>query len=147
MPAGATLKRNPPKETGELVNYIWRRDLGPCVVCPFEGGECAGAVQGHHIVPKELLKKRGFGAHLMDLRNRLSVCQRRHAQHTNKFKPIPRELLSAQAFEFAHELALGWYLEKHYPTASERGDRAVRRPAEHGSLDSRSETAGEVAAA
>lgn len=139
---GETLKRNPPRERGRdaVVSFIWRRDLGPCAVCPFEGGECAGPVQGHHIVSKELLKKRRLFAFLMDLRNRLPVCSRRHSQHTTAFKRIPRDVLPAAAFEFADELGLGWYVDKHYPAAvSERGDRAVRR-AEHGSLDSRSET-------
>ncbi len=146
MPAGESLKRNPPKKkTDEIVNFIWRRDLGPCVVCPHEGGKCAGPVQGHHVVAKELLKKRGLIGHLMDLRNRLSVCERRHAQHTNKFKPIPREVLPASAFEFADEFGLGWYLTKHYPAALEREGGTMRAPQRH-DLRSRSKTAGEAAA-
>lgn len=112
---GASLKLNPPKRRSEIVSLIWRRDLGPCVVCPFEGGTCRGPVQAHHIVGAHTLRKRGLNAHLMDLRNRLSVCEHRHEQHTNGYRPIPRELLTMQVFEFADELGLGWYLDKHYP--------------------------------
>lgn len=114
---GRSLKRNPPKRLHGVVSFIWRRDLGPCVVCPFEGGECAGSVQGHHVVSREALRKRGLLAYEMDLRNRLSVCERRHSQHTNKFKAIPREVLPASVFEFAAELGFSYYLDRHYKSA------------------------------
>lgn len=148
LKSGSGLKAKPaPKPRGEIVNFIWRRDLGPCAVCPAEGGECAGPVQGHHCVSQETLKKHGFTSRLMDLRNRLPICERRHSQHTNKFRPIPRELLPASAFVFADELGLGWYLDKHYPTAvSEREGGTMSAPQRH-DLRSRSETAGRVEAA
>lgn len=111
---GSTLKRNPPRRRDGVVSIIWRRDLGPCVVCPAEGATCRGPVTGHHIIPKSKLRDLGFAAYLMDLRNRLAVCEYRHEQHTTAYKLIPRELLPASVFEFADELGLGWYLDRHY---------------------------------
>lgn len=99
----------------KVESAIWRRDLGPCVVCPAEGGVCSGPVQGHHVVAQQTLRKRGLVGSLMDVRNRLPVCERRHAQHTTGFRPIPRELLPASVFEFAGEHGLGWYIDRHYP--------------------------------
>jgi hypothetical protein len=120
------LKRGaPPKRTGwirrsrrrrvEVVSTIWRRDLGACAVCPVEGGVCSGPVQGHHCVDVAKLRSLGLISSLMDLRNRLPVCEHRHEQHTTRYKPIPRELLPGAVFEFADELGLGWWLDKHYP--------------------------------
>lgn len=97
---------------------IWRRDLGACIVCPAEGGICSGPVQGHHAVAKAKLRQLGLTAAAMDLRNRVPVCERRHAQHTTGYRPIPRELLPASVFVFAADLDLGWYLDKHYPAAA-----------------------------
>lgn len=94
---------------------LWRRDLGPCVVCPAEGGVCAGPVQGHHAVSKSKLRQVGLTAACMDLRNRVGVCEHRHEQHTTGFRPIPREVLPPSVFEFAAEMGLGWWLDKHYP--------------------------------
>jgi hypothetical protein len=110
--------RRKPKTAGAIATEIWRTDLGPCVVCPHEGGECSGPIQGHHIVAKQTLKRRGLILHLLDRRNRLSVCEFRHEQHTTGYKPIPRAVLPASVFDFAAEFNLGWYLDKHYPRAA-----------------------------
>ena len=93
---------------------IWRRDLGPCVICPAGGGVCAGPVQGHHAIPKSKLRQLGLTAACMDLRNRVAVCEHRHEQHTTGYRPIPRELLPSSVFEFAVEMGLGWWLDRHY---------------------------------
>lgn len=114
----SALKRKPPKPRGDIVGYIWRRDLGPCAVCVHEGGTCRGQVQAHHVISQECLRKHGFSTRLMDLRNRLPVCEHRHEQHTNRFRPIPRELLPASAFEFADETGLGWWLDRQYPAST-----------------------------
>lgn len=109
----------PGRRAPQLVDStIWRRDLGPCVVCPAEGGVCSGMVQGHHAVAKSKLRQLGLTAACMDLRNRVSVCEHRHEQHTTGYRPIPRELLPASVFEFAAEHGLGWYVDKHYPAAA-----------------------------
>lgn len=114
----ARLKRKPPRRhvagDGDLV---WRRDLGACIVCPAEGGVCAGPVQGHHAVGKQTLRRNGFAAFLDDVRNRVPTCEHRHEQHTTGYRLIPRAVLPASVFEFADELGLGWWLDKHYPAA------------------------------
>jgi hypothetical protein len=116
---GGWLRRRPrPKHPGvgpETFAAIWREDLGPCVVCPLEGGFCIGEVQGHHILSKQLLRRRGLFFEMLDHRNRLPVCEYRHEQHTTGYKPIPRAALPESVFEFAKELDLEWYLDKHYP--------------------------------
>lgn len=103
------------KPVEAIEHELWHRGHGPCVVCPAEGGKCEGRVQGHHIISKQALKKRGLHKYLWDRRNRLPVCQHRHEQHETKVKPIPRELLPQAALDFATELDLGWWLDRHYP--------------------------------
>ena len=115
---GGWLRRRRPKPRPvvgpETFGEIWREGLGPCVVCPLEGGVCIGEVQGHHILSKQLLRRRGLFFEMLDHRNRLAVCEHRHEQHTTGYKPIPRAALPASVFEFAKELDLEWWLDKHY---------------------------------
>jgi hypothetical protein len=107
------------KPAGVIAADVWREGLGRCAVCEFEfefeGRPCRGGVQGHHIIAKQTLRRLGLAEFVMDKRNRLPVCEYRHEQHTTGFKPIPRALLPASVFEFAAELGLGWYLDRHYP--------------------------------
>lgn len=95
----------------------WKAAVGPCQVCPAEGGVCSGVVQGHHAITQQTLKNRGLHAWLWDTRNKVDVCTHRHEQITSAHKPLPRRLLPAAVFEFADELGLGWFLDKHYPFA------------------------------
>lgn len=99
----------------ETFGELWREGMGSCVVCPLEGGFCIGEVQGHHVIPKQTLRRRGFFFEMLDHRNRLPVCEHRHEQHTTGYKPIPRAALPPSVYEFAKELDLEWYLDKHYP--------------------------------
>lgn len=114
----ARLRRYPPTpRRGDIVSTIWRRDLGACVVCPFEGGTCAGPVEAHHLIPASVLRKHGLQAFLMDLRNRAAVCSHRHEQITTAYKPFPVELLPGAFFEFAADTGLMWWVDRHYPAA------------------------------
>jgi hypothetical protein len=81
-------------------------------------GICRGPVQGHHAIEKQALKRRGLHRHLDDLRNRVPVCEHRHEQHTTRAKPIPRDVLPASVFEFAKELGLSWWIDRHYTAAT-----------------------------
>lgn len=94
---------------------LWRRGMGACQVCPAEGGHCEGRVQGHHVVSKQALRRHGLHEHLWDVRNRLAVCARRHERHTTLSAPIAYGLLPSSAIEFAAELGLEWWLDRHYP--------------------------------
>lgn len=136
-----TRSRKPVRtEAEKAAALLWRTDLGPCTICPAEGGTCGGPVQGHHAVAKEALKRRAMWAFLWDRRNRVPVCEFRHEQETTGYKPIPRELLPGSVFEFADELGLGWYIDRHYkPTVVELDPVAASR--------SGSTTVGEIEAA
>lgn len=99
----------------DLPRRLWKEGLGRCVVCPAEGGVCQGRVQGHHVVSKQALKKRGLLEYLWDRRNRMAVCEHRHESHTNGTKRIPWRLLTAEHLAFADELELRYLLERVYP--------------------------------
>lgn len=114
-----TRRRNPIGDRERAERDAWVANLGACTICPAEGGECAGPVQGHHAIDKQALKRRGLHRYLWDLRNRVPVCRHRHEQHTTRVKPIPRELLPASVFEFASELALTWWVDRRYGVARE----------------------------
>lgn len=94
---------------------IWRAGIHRCrcVVCG-----TSRDLDGHHAIPKRVLKRFGFRDHLLDIRNRVPVCRDDHESHENRSQPIPRELLPDSVFEFAAELGLTWYLERHYPAAA-----------------------------
>jgi hypothetical protein len=117
-PLKATRRQpNPMTAAGREARAAWAANLGPCVVCPTEGGVCAGPVQGHHAIAKQSLKRHGLHRVLWDPRNRVPVCEHRHEQHTTRYRPIPRSLLPASVFEFADELGLGRYIDKVYGEA------------------------------
>lgn len=96
-----------------IESEVWRAGLGPCVRC---GSRLS--VDGHHVIPKRVLRRLGFHDRLLDTRNRLALCRRDHERHENRSEPVTRELLPASVFEFADELRLGWYLDRHYPYGS-----------------------------
>lgn len=99
-----------PKDPGR---HEWGEGLGPCVVCG-----TGFRVQGHHAVPKRVLKWYGLDASLWDIRNRVPVCRHDHESHETRARPIPRGLLPVSVFEFADEVGLGWYIDRHYPEAA-----------------------------
>ncbi len=107
---GGAITRGHSRE--RLLRELWTRNLGHCKVCA-DGG-CLGPIQGHHLITKQALKKRGLEIHLWDIRNRLAVCERRHDLHTRRIEPISRDLIPPEAWEFADELGLRWWLERFY---------------------------------
>lgn len=117
LKASRRRQSNPMPAAAREARAAWAANLGPCAVCPAEGGVCSGPVQGHHAIAKQSLKRHGLHRALWDLRNRVPVCEHRHEQHTTAHKPIPRELLPASVFEFAEEVGLTWWLDRRYPVA------------------------------
>lgn len=110
--------KKPPASLEERqLRAAWKAAVGPvCQVCPVEGGECSGPIQGHHVVAQGALRRRGL-AHptaLWDLRIKLDVCERRHDLHTRAIKRIPLELVPPAAFEFAREHRLEWWITRFY---------------------------------
>lgn len=75
---------------------------------------CDGPIQGHHVVEKQTLKRRGLTDFLWDLRNHLGVCERAHRRHTARVEKIPRSCLPAAAEEFAVEHELSHVLDRAY---------------------------------
>lgn len=78
------------------------------------------ADEAHHVVKEQTLRKfaRSYGfdfqAVRFDVRNRLWVCSRCHAPHTNASKRIHITVLQPRHFEFAEEHKLTWMLEREY---------------------------------
>lgn len=106
------LRRGRRKPVGVIVADIWRDGLHRerCVVCGTRSN-----LDGHHVVPRRVLIRNGFADFVMDRRNRAAACRRCHESHECRHRPILRGELPASVFEFAAELRLEWYIDRHYP--------------------------------
>ena len=71
-------------------------------------------MEAHHIISQQVLRKRGHSDLLWDTRNRLWLDRARHEQHTNCYRKIRWGELPPEAFEFAEEIGLTWWLERNY---------------------------------
>jgi hypothetical protein len=89
---------------------VWRAGLGPCI----RGCESL-YVDAHHVITAQKLRHFNLHDHLMDHRNRLALCRPCHDAHHNRKHPVMWEELPPAAIEFAQEVGLLWWLEKHYP--------------------------------
>jgi hypothetical protein len=109
--ARRTWIRRPRGRTSVVVAEIWREGLfhERCVVC---GGR--RDLDGHHAIPRRVLIWHHLDAYLMDKRNRVPVCRHDHESHECRVRPIRRDELPADVFEFALEVGLLWYVDKHY---------------------------------
>ena len=107
------LRRPRRKPAGAIMADLWRDGLGPCAMRGTTA--CSGPLQGHHVIEKRALRRRGLDEHLWDKRNRMSLCDHHHAQHTVAHKRIPYDLVPASALEFADELGLTYLIERYYP--------------------------------
>jgi hypothetical protein len=103
----------PTRKRREPTPPEWREDLGPCRRC----GSTKN-VEGHHVIPRRILRTLGLGWLIWDRRNRLPLCARCHGRHEMRVAPIPAELLPLSAWEFADEAGLRWYIERHYEPTS-----------------------------
>ena len=109
--------RHKPKDGGKTMAAIWRDGLGRCAM--YERTVCEGKVRGHHVVTRQVLRRRGLAEYLWDQRNRLALCDRHHRRHHNRIEPVPRCVLPAVVLEFAVELDLMLYVERYYATVEE----------------------------
>lgn len=91
---------------------IWRDGMGACALVGTT--VCSGPLQGHHVVERRALKRRGLEEHLWDKRNRMSLCERHHARHTTAVERIPYSAVPAEAHEFAAELGLTYLIDRYY---------------------------------
>lgn len=75
----------------------------------------------HHVIPQQTLRNHADVRRVKpwilvwDPRVGIKVSKRRHERHHSGHEPIRRDELPARVFEFAEEMGLGWYLDRHYP--------------------------------
>lgn len=85
-----------------------------------ERGLDLATIDGHHIIPKQDLKRWGLFARLWDWRNGIPLCRYHHARHEMAVQRVARELLPAASFAFADEINARFVLEDDdvYPVAA-----------------------------
>lgn len=86
--------------------------------------DCEWPVQACHIIPKQALRKHGFGDRIWDVRNGIGACYKAHRRSDAGIERFPREKLPAAVWEFADELGLRWMVEALYPAALDAQDAA-----------------------
>lgn len=79
-----------------------------CAVCGSKHN-----VQGHHILPKQDVKR--AGGDVWAKANGLPLCESCHMNHESAAKRVPRRLIPVAAEWFARDLGLDWKLERIYP--------------------------------
>lgn len=84
--------------------------------------DCSGPIEGHHVITRQSLRKRGLSYLDWDTRNSLACCQRAHRRHTGAVERISYERLPAAAIEFAKEVDLDWQLDRFYPRLGDTVD-------------------------
>lgn len=71
------------------------------------------------MIPKQNLKREIENDQhlkvLYDPRNGLALCEICHQRHENASDRVPRRLVPAAAWGFAHEHGLEWMIESRYP--------------------------------
>ena len=116
----------------------WKRRVTAlgCRVCPARGHVCNGAVQGHHIVRAQIIRRHvrtvAFQANLSNdethdlmrnlmwaVPNGLGVCERAHRRHHNRTAPIPFALVPFVAVTWATKHDLAYAIEREYPVEEE----------------------------
>ncbi len=76
--------------------------------------DCEKPIQAAHLIPKQSLRRRGLYEHVYDPRNGIGACYRAHRRSDSGLERFPAHCISDEAWEFAEELELDWYLEKLY---------------------------------
>jgi hypothetical protein len=99
--------------------YEWKRRvcLNGCQIHD-DPTDCSGPVEGHHLISRQSLRKRGLSYLDWDTRNGFAACQRAHRRHTGAVERIPYEKIPEAALEFAREAGLEWQLDRFYPRTS-----------------------------
>lgn len=101
---------------------VWhaRVKAGGCVMCaayPMSAADVRerwselAAIEAHHIVPKQDLKRWGLHARLWDPRNGIALCRLHHARHELAYQRVPRRLLPPAAWQFAAEIGAEFVLD------------------------------------
>jgi hypothetical protein len=90
---------------------VLRSDGYRCVLAP---SGCTGALQAHHPLPQQLLKREGYADRLWAVENGLTLCEGHHMAFERSALEIPAALLHPETWTFARSLGLAWYLERTY---------------------------------
>lgn len=143
VPLRASRRAARPGYTGELRGLLlaarraWNRARTPCVFCGAVDGELLpdgrrARVANHHVLERAWIRlvatERGWDDEqriraFFDLRNRLSVCERRHLNHHSRLDPIPRSVVlehCPDVLTLAREWGLEARFERAYPAEVER---------------------------
>lgn len=128
----AQLKR---KRRGSVLLDDAARDLfqkavlakGDCVL-KGHAYPCDGALDPHHVIPKQRLKQRhGLSPAqrrelAWDARNGVPVCRRHHELLTNRVMRLPHEVVPGEVFAFAHDYGLDHLLDRELVSVYHRTD-------------------------
>jgi hypothetical protein len=109
----------PKHDPGRLAFRIAVLAKGGCVLAGREGHICSGPLDPHHVVEKATLRKRGLVSELWNPDNGIAVCRKAHDDHTTRFRPLPADVLPAEAHEFAARLGLTHLIDRIYPRPAE----------------------------
>lgn len=90
---------------------VAERSSGRCIVCARSWGNGV-RLERHHILPQSL-----FPGLALVAENLVLACVACHANHTSRFRPIPRECLPACSVALAleHSAQATAYLHRTYP--------------------------------
>ncbi len=95
--------------------------MSGCFLARFSDHPCEGRLIRAHLIPRQLLKREGFGLHVDDPRSYVPACggimgnAGHHGQmDASRTLKVPREALPPVLEEFAAELGLTWWLDREY---------------------------------
>ena len=101
-------------------------DRAACLLAETSPTRCEpGVWHRHHVIPQQVLRRHGHGDLVYRRENMVILCSRHHQRHHSGHEALPRDLLPVEVFEFAAEIDLEWWLDRHYPAASDEGGRAA----------------------
>lgn len=105
-------KMTPEEATDALVFHIQVTSRG-CQLHDDED-ECEEPIQAAHIIPKQTLRRHGHEDKLWDPRNGLGACYKAHRRSDGAVERFPVERIPSEAWEYAREVDLEWWLERVY---------------------------------
>lgn len=109
--ARAPLRSTPPKRDEQgaakaFFDTVCRAPSGKLIPCAICGAK--RRLDAHHILPKQFLKRverainMPTGELVWATSNGMSLCRDCHDRHENAYRRVPRYVLPARAWEFAH---------------------------------------------
>jgi hypothetical protein len=105
------LKRKPwrralgtPKQRQDFKWAVLRADTD-CVM--LRRSFCAGHLQAAHVIPKQRLRRLGYGADVVySVDSAMCLCEYHHIRHDNFIERVPTELIPGRCRRFVRSLGL-----------------------------------------